>query len=121
MKKGIKVLSLFDGMSCGQIALDKAGVNVNEYHASEIKEIGVKVTQDNYPTTKQLGDVTKLIFQKGQYDVLIGGSPCQNLSMAMVKTHRTGLKGDKSSLFYEYYRCLKEVEPKYFLLENVGG
>lgn len=118
----INVLSLFDGMSCGQIALEKAGVKIDKYFASEIKDDGIKVTQHNYPNTIQLGSVTEL---KGetlpQIDILIGGSPCQNLSMAMIKEHRKGLEGDKSGLFYEYYRLFKETNPKYFLLENVGG
>lgn len=119
---GIDVLSLFDGMSCGQIALDKLGVKVNNYYASEIKQKGIDVTQENYPNTKQLGSVTDI--NGGDFkgiDLLIGGSPCQNLSLAMAKKHRKGLEGDKSSLFYEYYRILKEANPRYFLLENVGG
>lgn len=118
----INVLSLFDGMSCGQIALQKAGKKVDTYFASEIKDDGIKVTQHNYPNTIQLGSVIDL---KGndlpKIDLLIGGSPCQNLSIAMAKQHRKGLEGDKSSLFYEYYRLLNETNPKYFLLENVGG
>lgn len=118
----MNVLSLFDGMSCGQLALNKAGIKYDNYYASEIKEDAVKVTQYNYPKTIQLGDVKNL---KGEnlpkIDLLIGGSPCQNLSIAMAKEHRQGLDGDKSRLFYEYYRLLREVKPKYFLLENVGS
>jgi DNA (cytosine-5)-methyltransferase 3A len=101
----INILSLFDGMSCGQIASQGAGIKVDKYFASEIKEDGIKVTQHNYPNTIQLGSVTDL---KGKdlpkIELLIGGSPCQNLSIAMAKQHRKGLEGDKSSLFYEYYR-----------------
>jgi DNA (cytosine-5)-methyltransferase 3A len=119
---GINVLSLFDGMSCGQIALNKARIDYDKYFASEIKEIGIKVTQHNYPNTIQLGDITKITANLlPEIDLLMGGSPCQNLSMAMVKEQRKGLEGSKSSLFYEYYRLLKEVNPTYFLLENVGG
>lgn len=118
----MNVLSLFDGMSCGQLALNKAGIKYDNYYASEIKEDAVKVTQYNYPKTIQLGDVKNL---KGEnlpkIDLLIGGSPCQNLSIAMAKEHRQGLNGDKSRLFYEYYRLLHETKPKYFLLENVGS
>lgn len=120
--KGINVLSLFDGMSCGQLALEKAGIEVDTYYASEIKEDAIKVTQHNYPNTIQLGSVLDINgFDFKNIDLLIGGSPCQNLSIAMAKEHRKGLDGDKSGLFYEYYRILNEVKPKYFLLENVGG
>lgn len=118
----MNVLSLFDGMSCGQVALAKEGVKVDNYFASEIKEDGIKVTQDNFPNTIQLGSVTDVTAENlPAIDILIGGSPCQNLSVAMAKQHRKGLEGDKSSLFYEYYRILQETKPKYFLLENVGG
>lgn len=120
--KGINVLSLFDGMSCGQLALEKAGIEVDTYYASEIKEDAIKVTQHNYPNTIRLGSVLDINgFDFKNIDLLIGGSPCQNLSIAMAKEHRKGLDGDKSGLFYEYYRILNEVKPKYFLLENVGG
>ena len=115
----MKVLSLFDGMSCGQIALEKADIRVDKYFASEIKEDGIKVTQINYPNTIQLGDITKLKGEDiGQVDLLMGGSTCQDLSIAM--KDRTGLQGVKSKLFFEYVRILKETNPKYFLLENVG-
>ena len=120
--KGIKVLSLFDGMSCGQIALEKAGITVDTYYASEIKEDAIKVTKKNYPKTIHLGSVLDIDgINLKNIDLLIGGSPCQNLSLAMAKEHRKGLDGDKSCLFYEYYRILNEVKPKFFLLENVGG
>lgn len=114
----MNVLSLFDGISCGRIALEKAGIKVDKYFASEIKDIAIKVTQSNYPDTIQLGDVTKLDASTlPKIDLLIGGSPCQDFSLA----NRTvaGLEGEKSSLFYQYYRLLKELKPKYFLLENV--
>jgi len=114
----MNVLSLFDGMSCGQIALNNLGFNVENYFASEIKKHAIKCTLDNFPNTKQIGDVTKI---KGsdlpKIDLLIGGSPCQDFSRA--NSIRNGLKGMKSMLFYEYVRLLEEVKPKYFLLENV--
>lgn len=115
----MRVLSLFDGISCGQIALNKTGVVVDDYFASEIKDIAIKVTQANYPSTVQIGDVTKLDFRKYKdVDLLIGGSPCQDLSIAM--SGRQGLKGNQSSLFYYYAKALEIIKPKYFLLENVA-
>lgn len=115
----MNVLSLFDGISCGQIALERAGIKVDNYYASEIKPIAIKVTQQHYPNTIQLGDVTQI---KGEdlpeIDLLIGGSPCQDFSNAN-QICRDGLQGSKSSLFYHYYRLLQECKPKYFLLENV--
>jgi len=114
----MNVLSLFDGMSCGQIALEKAGIKVNKYYAGEIKEHAIKVTQSNYPNTIQLGDVTKIkASDLPKIDLLIGGSPCQDFSRANKETK--GLDGEKSGLFWEYVRLLKEVKPTYFLLENV--
>ena len=118
----LNVLSLFDGISCGQIALERAGIEVNKYFASEIKKSAIQVTMEHYPNTIQLGDVRGI---KGEdlptIDLLIGGSPCQNLSQARTiqGQDRDGLTGDKSSLFFEYVRLLKEVNPKFFLLENV--
>lgn len=119
-KKGLKVVSLFDGISCGRIALERAGISVREYFACEIKPEAIKVTMFNYPDTVQLGDVRNVDFAAvvgGGCDLLIGGSPCQDLSHA--HSERLGLKGTKSSLFWEYARALKELNPKYFLLENV--
>ena len=129
------VLSLFDGMSCGQIAFDKLGIRFdgvnNKYFASEIKKHAIKVTKNNYPNTIHIGDVTKVSYkngtlytENGQYEVgkidyLIGGSPCQDFSVAKLNNTKYGLEGDKSKLFYEYLRLLKEINPKYFLLENV--
>jgi DNA-cytosine methyltransferase len=112
----MNVLSLFDGMSCGQIALNKLGIKYDNYFASEIDKYAIKVTQKNYPNTKQIGSVTEI---KGtdlaQIDLLIGGSPCQSFSNA---GDGSGFEG-KSGLFYEYVRILGETKPKYFLLENV--
>lgn len=114
----MNVLSLFDGMSCGQIALQRAGIKYENYFSCEIKQHAIQVTQHNYPKTIQLGDVTKV---KGdslpKIDLLIGGSPCQDFSRA--NKIQKGINGEKSGLFYEYIRILKEVQPKFFLLENV--
>ncbi len=116
---GLNVLSLFDGMSCGQIALKKAGIKVNQYFASEIKPHAIKVTQHNFPNTIQLGSVLDVkASELPKIDLLIGGSPCQDFSSA--NKEKLGLQGEKSGLFYEYLRLLKECEPKYFLLENVA-
>jgi DNA-cytosine methyltransferase len=103
-------------MSCGQIALNKLGIKVKKYYASEIDKYAIKVTQHNFPNTIQIGDVTKV---KGsslpKIDILFGGSPCQSFSRA---GDGSGFDG-KSKLFWEYARLLKETKPKYFLLENV--
>lgn len=114
----INVLSLFDGMSCGQIALDRLGIKVNNYYASEIDKYAVQVTQANYPNTIQLGDVRNINSKDlPKIDLLMGGSPCQDLSFA--NTKGKGLEGERSNLFFEYVRLLDEVKPKFFLLENV--
>lgn len=113
----MNVLSLFDGMSCGQIALDKLGSKVNNYFASEIDKYAMQVTKHNYPNTKHIGDVTKL---KGaelpSIDLLIGGSPCQGFSFA---GKQLNFDDPRSKLFFEFVRLLEETKPKYFLLENV--
>lgn len=115
----MNVLSLFDGMSCGQIALNRAGIKYDNYYASEIKKHAINLTQYHYPNTIQLGDVTKIKANDlPKIDLLIGGSPCQDFSSANIE--KLGLKGLKSGLFYEYLRLLKELNPKYFLLENVA-
>lgn len=112
----MNVLSLFDGLSCGQIALNRVGIMYDKYYASEIDKHAIKVTQHNYPNTIQLGSITEL---KGsdlpKIDLLFGGSPCQSFSSAGT---RSGFDG-KSGLFWEYVRVLNEVKPTYFLLENV--
>jgi len=110
------VLSLFDGMSCGQIALNKLGIKYDNYYASEIDEPAMSVTQFNYPNTIQMGSITELqSSQLPKIDLLFGGSPCQSFSNA---GNGTGFDG-KSGLFYDYVRLLKECKPTYFLLENV--
>lgn len=114
---GLNVLSLFDGMSCGQIALERAGIKVKNYFASEIDKHAIKVTQHNYPDTIQLGSVTEI---KGtdlpQIDLLIGGSPCQGFSFA---GKQLNFEDPRSKLFFDFVRLLNECKPKYFLLENV--
>jgi len=115
----MNVLSLFDGMSCGQIALNRAGVKFDTYYASEIKPHALELTQSNFPDTIQLGDVCKINAKDlPKIDLLIGGSPCQDFSLA--NKERAGLKGVKSGLFFEYLRLLKELKPTYYLLENVA-
>jgi len=110
-------LSLFDGISCGQIALNRAGVKVDNYFASEIDKHAIKVTQHNYPNTVQLGDVTTVkCADLPKIDLLIGGSPCQGFSFA---GKQLNFDDPRSKLFFEFVRLLKETKPKYFLLENV--
>ena len=112
----MNVLSLFDGMSCGQIALNKLGIKYDNYFASEIDKYAIQVTQKNYPNTKQIGDVTKIKYSANhKIDLMYGGSPCQSFSVA---GDGSGFDG-KSKLFWEFVRVLKEVKPTYFLLENV--
>lgn len=112
----MNILSLFDGMSCGQIALNKLGIKYENYFASEIDKYAIQVTQQNYPNTKQIGSVVEV---KGEdlpkIDLLFGGSPCQSFSNA---GRGEGFNG-KSGLFWEFVRVLKETKPKYFMLENV--
>lgn len=111
------VLSLFDGISCGQVALQRAGVSYENYYSSEIDSASIKVTQKNFPNTIQLGDVTKI---KGEdlppIDLLMGGSPCQGFSTA---GKGLAFEDERSKLFFEFIRLIKETKPKYFFLENV--
>lgn len=112
----MKVLSLFDGISCGMVALERAEIQVDRYVAYEIDGNAIKISQKNYPQIEHCGDVTTADFtQYKDFDLLIGGSPCQDL--CSMGSHE-GLKGKKSSLFFEYVRALEETKPKYFLLEN---
>jgi DNA-cytosine methyltransferase len=113
----MNILSLFDGMSCGQIAINRVGIKYDNYFASEIDENAIQVTMDNYPNTKQLGDVTKIKSSDlPQIDLLIGGSPCQGFSFA---GKQLNFNDPRSKLFFEFVRLKNECNPKYFLLENV--
>jgi DNA (cytosine-5)-methyltransferase 3A len=117
IKKIMNVLSVFDGLSCGQIALNRVGIKYDKYFASEVDKHAIKVTQHNYPNTIQLGDVTKV---KGpdlpKIDLLFGGSPCQGFSFA---GKQLNFDDPRSKLFFEFVRLKNELQPKYFLLENV--
>ena len=113
----INVLSLFDGISCGQIALERAGIKVSNYFASEIDKNAIKVTQHNYPSTIQLGSVIDVKAENlSKIDLLIGGSPCQGFSFM---GNQLNFDDPRSKLFFEYLRLLKECNPTYFFLENV--
>lgn len=116
----MKVLSLFDGISCGRLAFERAGIPVEKYYASEIDKYAIQVAQKNYPDTIQVGDVNKLNYMELlDVDIIIGGSPCQDLSIA--KQNRQGLRGERSGLFWKYVEALEVIKPKYFLLENVAS
>ncbi len=113
----MNVLSLFDGMSCGQIALNRVGIKYDNYFASEIDKPAIKVTMANYPNTIQIGSVLNVkATDLPKIDLLIGGSPCQGFSFA---GKQLNFSDPRSSLFFEYVRLLRECNPKYFLLENV--
>jgi DNA (cytosine-5)-methyltransferase 3A len=114
----MNVLSLFDGIACGKLALERAGKRIENYYASEIEPNAIKVAMTNHPDIIQLGDVTELRTETlPKIDLLIGGSPCQSISTL---GDGSGLEG-KSGLFYEYLRIKEEVKPRWFLLENVRG
>ena len=120
--KEMNVLSLFDGMSCGQLALQKADIPVENYLASEIDKYAIQVTQKNFPYTIQLGDITEIGTRRTErmeelgIDLIIGGSPCQGFSFA---GKQLNFKDPRSKLFFEFVKILKAIKPKYFLLENV--
>ena len=121
MKNGINVLSLFDGISCGQVALERANIKVNKYYASEIDEFAISITQKNYPNTIQIGDVFSIDYSElDNIDLLIGGSPCTYWSNARAKGTGRELTPDGigGQLFMQYVRALRETKPKYFLYEN---
>ena len=118
----MNVLSCFDGMSCGRIALERADVKVDNYYASEIKEHAIKVSSENYPSIIQLGDIESLdlMYLKSlNIDLVIGGSPCKGISRLNQK--QEGLLHKESRLFWRYLEILKAIKPKYFLLENTHG
>ena len=113
----MNVLSLFDGMSCGRIALERLGIKVDNYYASEIDKYAIQVSQANYPNIIQVGDVTELDTSTlPKIDLIMGGSPCQGFSFA---GKQLAFDDPRSALFFEFVRCVEELKPKYFLLENV--
>ena len=116
----MKVLSLFDGISCGMVALERAKIPVEWYIAYEIEPNAIKISEKNYPKIEHKGDVTKANFtQYKEANLLIGGSPCQSLSIVQSQT-RQHLDG-KSKLFFEFVRAKEEMQPEYFLFENVAS
>jgi site-specific DNA-cytosine methylase len=139
----MNVLSLFDGLSGGMVALERAGIEVDKYYASEIDKYAIEVSKNNYPDIVQLGSVVDLteeqLLELGDIDLLIGGSPCQGFSMAgkmkgsatkcgkevtslqdYLDLKRMGFEFDgQSYLFWEYIRIRDIVKPKWFMLENV--
>lgn len=114
----MNILSLFDGISCGRIALERAGIKVDKYYASEIDRHAIKVSEANYPAIIRLGDVTKWReWDLPEIDLLIAGSPCQGFSLS---GKQLNFEDIRSKLFFEFVDILKHYKPKYFLLENVG-
>ena len=113
----MKVLSLFDGISCGMVALERAGIPIERYVAYEIEPNAIKISKKNYPHIEHCGDVTTADFTQYQgFDLITAGFPCQDLSIN--KAGRQGLKGKRSGLFWQSVRAIEEVKPKYFLIEN---
>ena len=115
--KNINVLSLFDGISCANIAIDNLNISINNYFSSEVDNHAIQISNEHYPNQVRLGNVVDIKKQGlPKIDLLIGGSPCQDLSVAQVGD---GLNGKKSNLFFEFVRLIDELKPKVFLLENV--
>ena len=114
----MNVLSLFDGISCGMVALERAGIQVDRYKAYEIDENAIKISKFNYPQIERGGDVFNAEYHEGEFDLLIGGSPCTYWSIAQTKNRETTSSGLGWNLFSQYVRALKEAKPKYFLYEN---
>ena len=113
----MKVLSLFDGISCGMVALERAGIPVDRYVAYEIESNAIRISQKNYPHIEHCGDVTTADFKQYEgFDLVIAGSPCQGFSIA---GKQLNFKDPRSRFYFEFVPALKEVKPKYFLLENV--
>ena len=114
----MNVLSLFDGMSCGQLALKRSGIKVDKYYASEIDKYAISIAKKNFPNTIHLGDVTKIDISKlDRIDMIIGGSPCQSFSNASMT--KLNFEDPRGKLFFEFVKLVQELKPKYFLLENV--
>lgn len=116
-QKKMNILSLFDGMSCGQIALNRVGINYNNYYASEIDKYAIKITQKNFPNTIQLGDITKWKeWELPKIDLLMAGSPCQGFSVA---GSRLNFEDPRSKLFFVFLDILNYYKPRFWFLENV--
>ena len=125
---GLTVLSLFDGISCGQHTLQRLGIQVDTYYASEVEPHAIRLTKHNFPSTIHLGDVQKVRYADGvlqsecgtftvpRIDLLIGGSPCQGFSQI---GQQLNFEDSRSKLIMDYFRLLEEVKPRFFLLENV--
>jgi site-specific DNA-cytosine methylase len=113
----MRILSLFDGISCGQQALKDLGIPITQYFASEINASAITVTQENHPQTIQLGDVRKLnVSELPPIDLLLAGFPCQDFSLL---GRQAGLDGNRGQLFFDLMRIFQQIKPKYFLFENV--
>ncbi len=117
----MNVLSLFDGISVARYALELTGINIAKYYACEIDKKAISISKKNYPSIISLGNVLNLKKEmiNETIDLLIGGSPCQDLSIA--KKDRKGLEGNRSGLFWQYIRLKNELKPKWFILENVAS
>ncbi len=115
------ILSAFDGISCARVALVRAGIPITKYYASEVDKPALQIAMKNFPDTIQLGDIRQITRATipEEVDFLIGGSPCQDLSVA--KIGRQGLEGQRSSLFFEFLRLRNELKPRWFVLENVAS
>jgi len=113
----MNIISLFDGISCGQVALNRIGIHINKYYASEIDKYSIAITKYNFPNTIHIGNINNVNGKDyPDIDLLLGGSPCQGFSNA---GRGLNFNDPRSSLFFEYIRILKECKPKWFLLENV--
>ena len=116
----MNILSLFDGISCAYLALQKANITIDNYYAYEIDKFALQVSKTRFPQIQHFGNVEGVDFLiHKDIDLLIGGPSCQDLSIA--KQNRLGLKGERSKVFWEFVRALKEVKPRYFLMENVAS
>ena len=113
----MNVLSLFDGISCGRVALERASIRVDNYFASEIDKYAIKIAQKNYPDTIQLGDINDWeSWDLPPIDLVMGGSPCQGFSVA---GKRMNFDDPRSQLYFKFLEILEHYNPRYFLLENV--
>lgn len=118
--KPLTVFSAFDGAGIGLLALKRAGIAVEKYYASEVDKYAIQIATKNHPEIEEVGDIKQCYARNfPKIDLLIGGSPCQDLSIA--KANREGLKGARSSLFWHFVRLLRTMKPRYFLLENVAS